>query len=425
MQQRNEAVAQARALLLRDAAETPDGRRDRHARLLGMVTPDDGVPLTETRNRDDIASLREVLAAAARWQSAWCGTRGLAIWRQGPEEPWIRVMLGSPLVFGMINARQDAAALVFFNDLAALDATDKIDNGRRDFLLGELVALASCLRLEPQADAYLTRLIQSGRRAIDGAIAQLATQGDWRRAERLLDAAPGRPDLLVTLIERLAPASPTRAQELLNRLEKATPRAEDSRPWCQAARAVSAYSDALTAQRLAQRVRNGAFRPGTLALAGTRQPDPKQREALFNQAIAVTDRRQAGLRARICTVAFGSDPKLGKALSQKTALPPDAESAFWLARIDPAQARKLIGAIWTRSGVSENEKAECVVAMAPLDPNRAFQMVNEMDSNGRERRMALLALCRYLFLTDAERKIVPYADLFDYNDPLPTLLRGW
>ncbi len=423
--QRNDAVAQARALLLQDAAQVGDGRRERHARLLGMVTPDDAIPLTETRNRDDIGALREVLAAAARWQPAWCGSRGIAVWRDGPQDIWMRVMLGSPLVFGMINARQDAAALSFFKDLAALNASDKTENGRIDFLLGELVALASRLRQEQQADAYLARLLQTGRRAIDGAIGQLATQGDWRRAERLLDAAPGRPDLLVLLIERLAPTSPNRASELLTRLEKATPRAEDSRPWCQAARAVIAYSDPQPAQRLALRVRNAQYRPSALVLAGTRQPDLKLRETLFNQAIAATDRRLSGLRARICATAFDSSPTLGKALTKKTPIPPDAESGFWLARVDPAQARKLIGAVWTRSGVSLNERAEWVVAMATLNPTRSFEMLNDIDANSRERRTALLSLCRYLLLTDAERKIVAFNDLFDYSDPLPTPLRGW
>jgi hypothetical protein len=415
---------QAQGLLLRDAAEAREGQRDRHARLLGMVDPDSGIPLTETRNRDDIAALRELLAAAARWQSAWCAGPGLALWRQGPQDLWMRVFLGAPLVFGMLNARQESAAQTFFAELAALEAADKTNDGRREFLLAELVTLASRLRQEAQADAYLERLVQSGRRTLDGAVAQLAGQGDWRRAERLIETTTGRADLLVTLIERLAPTSPSRAQELLNRLEKAVPRAEESRPWGQAARAVIAHADSMPAFTLSQRVKNPAYRTAALALAATRQPDPKRREALFQQALTSTDRRAPMLRARICAVAFGSDPKLGSMLAKKTPSPPDPESGFWLSRIDPPLARKLIGAVWSQSGVSDSEKAECATAMATLDPVRAFQMLGEIQ-NPRERRSALLALCRYLFLTDAERKLVPFSDLFDNNDPLPTPIRGW
>ncbi len=422
--QAENALSQARRLLLADLETVPEGRRDRHARLLAMVDPGEGVAALQTRGRDDVAALREVFAAAARWQPLWCASRGVALWREGPQDPWMRVFLGSPLVFGMLNAQQSAPALALFQELAALEASDRTNAPQRDATLAELIALASRLRLGAQADSYVARLISGGRRSLDGAVGQLAAQGDYARAERLLDSTVGRADLLVTLIERLAPTSPTRAGELLARLEKATPRAENSRAWCQAARAVVAHASPSVAFSLSQRVKNQAHRTGALALAATRQPDRKLRESLFTQALTATDRRAPMLRARICAVAFESSPALGKALAKKAAPFEGPESAFWLARIDPVQARKLLGATWSREGASDSERAECATAMAPLDPARSLQMLGEI-SNLRERRSALLALCRYLFLTPAERKIVAFSDLFDGGDPLPTPIRGW
>jgi hypothetical protein len=420
--QRAEVIARAVGLLLADSAEIPEGRRDRHARLLGMVAPDEGIKATETRNRDDIAALREVLAAAARWKSDWCAPRGIALWREGPQDLWMRVFLGAPLVFGLLNARRDGDALALFSEIAAIEASDRTDDGRREFILAELVALASRLRQESQANAYLERLLSSGRRATDGAIAQLGNQGDWRRAEKLLDASP-RTDLVVTLIERLAPLSPSRAKVLLDRLERLSRRPETDARWCQGARGLIAHADPLLAESLARRVKSGGFQVSAMALAAARQPDPKKRETLFLQALTLAGRNRA-LRARVCAIAFERDPALGKALVKKAPFAPDPESAFWLVRMDVAQARKLLGAVWSREGVSDSEKAECATAMAALDANRALQMLGEIP-DPRRRRAALLAASRYLFLTDAERKIVAFSDLFDDGDPLPTPIRGW